>query len=121
MRRFNRSSVADMMEEKGGPQRSKAEPARDDLSDVLPTDPRVLAKEASMSIADVIPAVQALSRGEKFQLAQMLFQDLAREELPAMFKAGPVYPMCIRFTPPSMPPGRSDLDNSRPTADHKVK
>jgi hypothetical protein len=33
--------------------------------------------EASMSIAEIIPAVQPLSRGEKVQLAQRLLEDLA--------------------------------------------
>jgi hypothetical protein len=49
-----------------------------------------------MSIAEIIPAVRALSRGEKFQLAQMLLEDLAREELLATFKEGQVYPI---YTP----------------------
>jgi hypothetical protein len=50
-------------------------------------------KEASMSIAEIIPAVRALSRVEKFQLAQLLLGDLAGEELP-IFKEGQVYPIC---------------------------
>ena len=36
-----------------------------------------------MSIAEIIPAFRALSRGEKFQLAQMLLEDMAGEELSA--------------------------------------
>ena len=41
-----------------------------------------------MSIAEIIHAVQALSRGEKFHLAHLLLEDLAREELPTVFKDG---------------------------------
>ena len=43
-----------------------------------------------MSIAEIVPAVRALSRGEKFQLAQMLLEDLAREEALVLFKEGQV-------------------------------
>lgn len=46
-----------------------------------------------MSITEIIHAVQALSRSEKFQLAHLLLEDLAREELPAVFKEGQVYPI----------------------------
>jgi hypothetical protein len=59
-----------------------------------------------MSIAEIIPAVRALSRGEKFQLAQMLLEDLAREELPAMFKDGQVYPI---YTPEYAPDAAAQL------------
>ena len=37
-----------------------------------------------MSIAEIIPAVRALSRGEKFRLAQLLLFELAPETLPAI-------------------------------------
>lgn len=59
-----------------------------------------------MSIADIIPVVRALSRGEKFQLAKMLLEDLAREELPAMFKEGQVYPI---YTPEYAPEAAAQL------------
>jgi hypothetical protein len=59
-----------------------------------------------MSIAEIIPAVLALSRGEKFQLAQMLVADLAREELPAIFKEGQVYPI---YTPEYAPDAAAQL------------
>ena len=49
-----------------------------------------------MSIAEIIPVVRALARGEKFLLAQMLLEDLAREELPPVFEEGQVYPV---YTP----------------------
>jgi hypothetical protein len=59
-----------------------------------------------MSIADIIPVVRALSRGEKFQLAQLLLDDLAREELPALFKEGQVYPI---YTPAYAPAAAAQL------------
>lgn len=46
-----------------------------------------------MAIAEIIPAARALPRGEKYQLAQMLLEDLATEELGAMFKEGQVFPI----------------------------
>jgi hypothetical protein len=63
-------------------------------------------KEAAMSIAEIIPAVRALSRGEKFQLAQLLLEDLASEELPAMFKEGQVFPI---YTPEYAPDAAAQL------------
>ena len=59
-----------------------------------------------MSIAEIIPAVQTLSRGEKFHLAQLLLDDLAREELPALFKEGQVYPI---YTPEYAPGAAAQL------------
>ncbi len=59
-----------------------------------------------MSIADIILEVQALSRGEKFQLAQMLLADLASEESPLVFKAGQVYPI---YTPAYTPAAATQL------------
>ena len=46
-----------------------------------------------MSIAEIIPALQALSRGEKYQIAHMLLDDLASEELSKVFKEGQIYPI----------------------------
>ena len=46
-----------------------------------------------MSIAELIPAVRALSRSEKFQIAQMLLDDLAKEELLAALTEGHVFPI----------------------------
>jgi hypothetical protein len=63
-------------------------------------------KEASMSIAEIIPAVRALSRGEKFRLAQLLLEDLATEELPELFKEGQVYPI---YTPTYAPAAAAQL------------
>jgi hypothetical protein len=59
-----------------------------------------------MSIAEIIPAVQALSRGEKFHLAQILLEDLAREELPTVFRAGQIYPI---YTPEYAPGAAAQL------------
>jgi hypothetical protein len=59
-----------------------------------------------MSIADIIPAVRDLSRGEKFQLAQMLLEDLASQELPELFKEGHFYPI---YTPEYAPNAASQL------------
>jgi hypothetical protein len=59
-----------------------------------------------MSMAEIIPAVRALSRGEKFQLAQMLLEDLATEELAAMFKEGQVFPI---YTPEYSPKAAAQL------------
>lgn len=39
-----------------------------------------------MSITEIIHAVPTLSRDEKFQLAQLLLKDLAREELLAQLE-----------------------------------
>jgi hypothetical protein len=63
-------------------------------------------KEASMSITDIIPAVRTLSRSEKFQLAQLLLEDLAREERSPVFKEGQVYPI---YTPECAPDAASQL------------
>jgi hypothetical protein len=63
-------------------------------------------KEASVSITEIIPAVQALSRSEKFHLAHLLLEDLAREEQPTVFKEGQVYPI---FTPEYAPGATAQL------------
>jgi hypothetical protein len=57
-----------------------------------------------MSIAEIIPAVRALSRAEKVQLAQMLLEDLGIEK--AMFKEGQVYPI---YTPEYAPNAAAQL------------
>ena len=59
-----------------------------------------------MSIAEIIHAVQALSRGEKLHLAHMLLEDLAREELPTVFKDGQIYPI---YTPEYAPGAAAKL------------
>jgi hypothetical protein len=64
------------------------------------------AKEAAMSIAEIIHAFQALSRCEKFQIAQMLLDDLAKEELLAAFTEGHVFPI---YTPEYAPDAAAQL------------
>jgi hypothetical protein len=59
-----------------------------------------------MSITESVPVVRGLSRGEKFQLAQMLLEDLAREEQQPVFKEGQVYPI---FTPEYAPQAAAQL------------
>ena len=46
-----------------------------------------------MSIAEIIQAVQCLSRSEKFHFAHILLEDLAREDLPPTFEDGQDYPI----------------------------
>ena len=62
-----------------------------------------------MSIAEIIHAVQSLSRGEKLHLAHILLEDLAREELPTLFKDGQIYPI---YTPEYAPAPRHNWPNS---------
>jgi hypothetical protein len=59
-----------------------------------------------MSFAEIIPEVRALSRGEKFQLAQLLLADLANEDATLVFKAGQVYPI---YTPAYAPTAAAQL------------
>ena len=61
-----------------------------------------------MSMAEIIPAVHALSRSEKLQLAHLLLDDLAKEELP-VFQEGQVYPI---YTPEYAPTLRQNSPNS---------
>ncbi|MBI2806466.1 MAG: hypothetical protein HYX68_15910 [Planctomycetes bacterium] len=58
-----------------------------------------------MSIAEIIPAVQALNRSEKFRLAQMLLEDLAHDEQ-IVFKEGQKYPI---YTPEYAPDAAAQL------------
>jgi hypothetical protein len=53
-----------------------------------------------MSITEIIPAVRALSRSEKLDLAHMLLEDLATEDQSAVFKEGHVFPI---YTPEYVP------------------
>jgi hypothetical protein len=57
-----------------------------------------------MSIAEIIPEVLALSRGEKFQLARVLLEDLASEE--PRFQEGATYPV---YTPTYAPGAAAQL------------
>jgi hypothetical protein len=59
-----------------------------------------------MSIAEIIPAVRALSRTEKFRIAQMLLDDLAKEEPLAVFLEGHTFPI---YTPEYAPDAAAQL------------
>jgi hypothetical protein len=62
----------------------------------------VLFKERSapMSIAELIPAVRALPRSEKFRLVRLLLDDLAGEDLLSGLKQGQEFPL---YTPQTAP------------------
>jgi hypothetical protein len=59
-----------------------------------------------MSIAEIIPAIQSLSRDEKVRIAKMLLEDLAREESQLVFKEEQVYPI---YTPEFGPEAAAQL------------
>ena len=59
-----------------------------------------------MSIAEIINAVRALLRSEKFQIAQILLRELAQEELPEAFAQGHVFPI---YTPEYAPDAAAQL------------
>ncbi len=63
-------------------------------------------RRATMSIAEIIPAVRALSRSEKFRLARLLLDDLAGEELLSMLKQGQECPI---YTPEFAPGAAAQL------------
>ena len=46
-----------------------------------------------MSLLEVMPSVQSLSRAEKLRLIQLLAQDLAQSEEPASLEPGQSYPV----------------------------
>jgi hypothetical protein len=54
-----------------------------------------------MSITEIIPVVRALPRSEKFQLARLLLDDLAGEELLSGIKQGQEF----RIETPEFAPG----------------
>jgi hypothetical protein len=62
----------------------------------------VTGKERSlaMSITEILPAVRALPRSEKFRLARLLLDDLAGEELLSGLKQGQEFPI---YTPEFAP------------------
>ncbi len=59
-----------------------------------------------MSTAEIIRAVRALSRTEKFQIGQTLLDDLAKEELSAAVLEGHVFPI---YTPEYAPDAAAQL------------
>jgi hypothetical protein len=63
-------------------------------------------RSATMSIAEVIPAVRALPRSEKVMLMQLLLDDLAGEELLSGIKQGQEFPI---YTPEFSPGAAAQL------------
>ncbi len=59
-----------------------------------------------MSMAEIIPAVRALSRSEKFQIARMLLDDLARDDSSPAFPEGHLFPI---YTPQYAPDAAAQL------------
>jgi hypothetical protein len=59
-----------------------------------------------MSIAEILPAVRALPRSEKFRLARLLLEDLAAEELLSSLKQGQEFPI---YTPEVAPGAAAQL------------
>jgi hypothetical protein len=63
-------------------------------------------RSATMSIAEILPAVRALPRSEKFRLARLLLDDLAEEELLSTIKQGQEFPL---YTPEFAPGAAAQL------------
>jgi hypothetical protein len=61
---------------------------------------------AAMSLAELIPAVRALPRSEKYQFARLLLDDLAGEELLAELEQGQECPI---YTPEFAPEAVAQL------------
>lgn len=59
-----------------------------------------------MSLAEIIPVVRALTRSEKFRLAQLLLDDLASEELLSGLQQGQEFPI---YTPSFAPGAAAQL------------
>ena len=59
-----------------------------------------------MLLTEIIPAVRALARDDKFRLAHLLLEDLAQEEPPALFQQGHFYPI---YTPEFAPNAATQL------------
>jgi hypothetical protein len=68
----------------------------------------IMVKEriAAMSITEIIPAVRALPRSEKFRLVRLLLDDLAGEESLAGLKQGQEFPI---YTPEFAPGAAAQL------------
>jgi hypothetical protein len=59
-----------------------------------------------MSLAEIMPAVEGLSRSEKYELARLLIDGLAKEDLSPGFQEGHAYPI---YTPEYAPGAASQL------------
>jgi hypothetical protein len=66
----------------------------------------VIERKITMSITEIIPAVRALSRSEKFRLARLLLDDLAEEELLSGLEQGQEFPL---YTPAFAPGAAAQL------------
>jgi hypothetical protein len=64
-----------------------------------------IEENAAMTIAEIMPAVQTLSRTEKFQLARLLIDGLAQEDSLG-FVAGQTFPI---YTPQFRPDAAAQL------------
>jgi hypothetical protein len=70
-----------------------------------------------MSISEIIPAVRALPRSEKFKLVRLLLDDLAEEEMLSGIQQGQEFPI---YTPEFAPGAAAQLatllkDQEKPT------
>ncbi len=63
-------------------------------------------RDQALSIADIIPVVESLSRSEKIQLARLLIDGLANEDSSIEFKEGQVFPI---YTPAYSPGAAAQL------------
>jgi hypothetical protein len=61
---------------------------------------------ATMSIAEIIPAVRALPRSEKFTLVRLLLDDLAGEESLSALRQGQEFPI---YSPQFAPEAAAQL------------
>jgi hypothetical protein len=59
-----------------------------------------------VTITEIMPAIQTLSRSDKYQLARLLIDSLADEDSALEFKEGHVYPI---YTPEYAPHGAAQL------------
>ena len=71
-----------------------------------------------MSIAEIIPAVRALSRSEKFRLARLLLDDLAGQDLLSGIKQGQEFPL---YTPEFAPGAAAQLATHPQTATRPLR
>jgi hypothetical protein len=59
-----------------------------------------------MSVAELVPVVQALPRPDKYRLLQLIIEQLAEEETTPFFREGHVYPV---YTPAFAPDAATQL------------
>lgn len=66
-----------------------------------------------MLIAEIIPAVRALPRSEKFRLVRLLLDDLAGEELLSGLQQGQEFPIYTPEFAPEQPPNSPRFSKSQ--------